>query len=66
MTRGGRVLSIGRLIPEKGLDVVIDAVAGIQGLLTIAGEGPDRSRLEARAAAHGLDCRFAGYCRRAR
>jgi len=60
-TRGGRVLSIGRLIPEKGMDVVIDAVTGIQGLLTIAGEGPERAPLEARARAHALDCRFEGF-----
>jgi glycosyltransferase involved in cell wall biosynthesis len=60
-TSGGRVLSIGRLIPEKGMDVVIDAVTGIQGLLTIAGEGPERGQLEARARGHALDCRFEGF-----
>lgn len=27
---GGRVLTVGRLIPDKGMDVVVDAVAGIQ------------------------------------
>lgn len=58
---GGRVLSVGRLIPEKGMDVVVDAVAGIQGQLTIAGAGPDRERLEARARRHGLDARFPGF-----
>jgi glycosyltransferase involved in cell wall biosynthesis len=61
---GGRVLTVGRLIPEKGMDVVIDGVAGIQGLLTLAGEGPERSRLEARARHHGLDARFAGFVTR--
>jgi len=64
--RGGRVLSVGRLIPDKGMDVVIDAVAGMQGLLTIAGEGPERTRLEARARAHGLDARFEGFVPRER
>lgn len=63
---GGRVLSVGRLIPDKGMDVVIDAVAGIQGLLTLAGEGPERERLEARSRHHGLDVRFEGFVTRAR
>jgi glycosyltransferase involved in cell wall biosynthesis len=63
---GGRVLSVGRLIPEKGMDVVIDAVAGIQGQLTIAGAGPEHERLEARARRHGLEARFAGFVDRER
>ncbi len=63
---GGRVLTIGRLIPDKGMDTVIDAVAGVQGLLTVAGEGPERSRLETRARAHGMDARFTGYVARER
>jgi glycosyltransferase involved in cell wall biosynthesis len=62
---GARVLSVGRLIPDKGMDVTIDGVAGIQGLLTIAGEGPERTRLEARARRHGLDARFPGFVGRA-
>ena len=63
---GGRVLTVGRLIPDKGMDVVVDAVAGIQGLLTLAGEGPERSRLESRARQHGLDARFTGFVPRGR
>jgi len=63
---GGRVLTVGRLIPDKGMDTVIDAVAGIQGLLTIAGEGPERSRLESRARAHGSDVSFTGFVTRER
>ena len=61
---GGRVLTIGRLIPEKGMDTVLDAVAGIQGLVTVVGEGPERARLEARARMHGLDARFTGFVSR--
>jgi glycosyltransferase involved in cell wall biosynthesis len=34
--------------------------------LTIAGDGPGRAALEARATAHGLDCRFEGFASRAR
>ncbi len=59
-TRGGRVLTVGRLRRIKGMDVVIDAVAGLQGQLTLAGDGPERARLEARARHHGLDARFLG------
>ncbi len=39
----------GGLVPEKGIDVLLAACAGLQALdwsLQIAGEGPDRSRLE--------------------
>ncbi len=63
---GGRVLAVGRLIHDKGMDVVVDAVAGMQGLLTVAGEGPERERLERRARAHGLDARFEGAVPRER
>jgi glycosyltransferase involved in cell wall biosynthesis len=64
--RGARILTVGRLIPEKGMDVVIDAAAGVQGLLTIAGEGPERERLEARVRHHDLDARFEGHVSRER
>jgi glycosyltransferase involved in cell wall biosynthesis len=63
---GGRVLTVGRLIADKGMETVVDAVAGLQGLLTVAGEGPERARLEARARAHGLDARFTGFVARER
>ncbi len=58
------VLSVGRLSPEKNLDLVIDAVGRLQHLdrapiLVIVGDGPDRERLVARA--HGLPwVRFVG------
>ncbi|KQM91201.1 MULTISPECIES: glycosyltransferase [Sphingomonas] len=45
---GPLVLSVGALIPRKGHDVVIEAVARLPGVsLRIAGEGGDRARLEA-------------------
>ena len=49
------VLGVSRLVPRKGFDVVIDAVAGLTDLgisgvqLAIAGAGRDRRRLEKRA-----------------
>jgi len=55
---GRLVLSVGALIPRKGHDIVIDAVARLPGTnLLIAGEGPDRGALEARIVAQGLDDR---------
>ncbi|MGH7742854.1 MAG: glycosyltransferase, partial [Candidatus Eiseniibacteriota bacterium] len=57
----GPVLTVGRLIPDKGMDTVIDAVAGSERTLVIAGAGPERSRLEARARAAGLAIRFEGF-----
>jgi len=59
-------LVVSRLAPEKGVDVAIDACtrAGIE--LTIAGDGPDRARLEARAAGASVEAgasavRFLGH-----
>ena len=47
------VLVVGRLVPVKGVDIAIEAmklsVSGAQ--LVIAGDGPERARLEALAAA---------------
>jgi phosphatidyl-myo-inositol dimannoside synthase len=55
------VLGLSRLVPRKGFDVLIDAVARLDGVqLAIAGRGRDLRRLERRAArAHG-DVRFLG------
>jgi glycosyltransferase involved in cell wall biosynthesis len=49
------VLFVGRLVPPKGADVLLRAMAilgGPAGQLTIVGDGPDRARL--RALAHEL------------
>ena len=52
---GSLVLSVGALIPRKGHDVVIDAVAALPGVtLAIAGEGPEGPRLRAQAASLGI------------
>lgn len=43
---------VGRLTRQKDLDVAIDAVASVDGArLVVVGDGPDRVRLEQRAAA---------------
>lgn len=46
------VLAVSALVPEKGVDRVIDAVGSLDGVeLLVAGDGPDRVALERRAAA---------------
>ncbi len=55
------VLGLSRLVPRKGFDVVIDAVAGMPGVqLAIAGAGRDRARLERRARRRDASVRFVG------
>jgi glycosyltransferase involved in cell wall biosynthesis len=61
----GYALVVARLSPEKGVDVAIDAcrIAGMR--LVVAGDGPERAALEARArAGEGVGVgavRFAGH-----
>jgi len=62
------ILSAARLVPRKGMDTVIRAFDGIcerydDVLLLIAGDGPDRKRLENLAGRHRKTgrIRFAGH-----
>ncbi len=49
------VVGISRLVPRKGFDVLIDAVARLGGVhLALGGDGRDRGRLGRRAAARGI------------
>jgi len=62
---GPLVVSVGRLVPRKGVDVLIDAVAALAAdrpelALAVAGGGRDRSRLERRALRRGAPVRFLG------
>lgn len=61
---GDRVLAVGRLIDDKGMDTAISACARAGLGLTIAGDGPERAALEAHARALGADVRFAGFVAR--
>ena len=52
---------VGRLSPEKGGDVLVDAVAQLADVpfvVSVVGGGPERAALERRAAAHGVAHRF--------
>jgi rhamnosyl/mannosyltransferase len=51
------VVAVGRLVPYKGFDVLVEAFAAVRGQLVIVGEGPERPRLAARIAALGLSDR---------
>lgn len=53
------VVSVGALIPRKGHDIVIDAVAGLPAVtLKIAGDGPERAALQRRIDAAGVGDRI--------
>lgn len=51
---------IGRLVEEKGVDLILDALSGLRGswCLRIAGQGPLRAALEAQAQRLGIDGRI--------
>jgi glycosyltransferase involved in cell wall biosynthesis len=54
------VLTLGRLIPIKGIDLAIRAAAAGGMTLLVAGDGPERRPLERLARALGADVRFLG------
>jgi glycosyltransferase involved in cell wall biosynthesis len=57
-------LLVARLSPEKGVDVAIDACRTAGVALVVAGDGPERAALQARA--NGADVRFVGQADDAR
>ena len=63
---GSSVLSVGRLIADKGMDVLVDAAAIANLPVVIAGEGPQCDALQARAKRAGVACRFEGFASRER
>jgi len=48
------VLFVGRLVPYKGVDVLLDAMPGLNAVALIVGEGPQRAALEAQAHRLGI------------
>jgi glycosyltransferase involved in cell wall biosynthesis len=67
-----RFITIGRLVPYKAVDLTLEAMAGSATLrrceLLIAGDGPERPRLEADVKRLGLEesVRFLGFVDNAR
>jgi rhamnosyl/mannosyltransferase len=56
------VLFVGRLVPYKGADVLLDAMQGLNADAVLVGDGPMRQRLESKARELGISdqIRFAG------
>lgn len=59
-----RVVAVGRLVREKGIDGLVRAVAGCGGAaavsLTVVGDGPQRAELQALARSAGVEVTFSG------
>lgn len=65
VSSGGTLVgSVARLAPEKGLEIIFEAVASLptdeRPSVLIAGDGPLREQLEARARAAEVDATFTG------
>lgn len=62
-TQRNRILVVARMFPRKGIQHFIDAVSGMESdwELIIAGDGPYREQLEARARSVAPKVRFVGF-----
>ncbi len=54
------VVYFGKLIPQKGVDVLLRALAGLDARAVIVGFGPERSALETLARDLGVEALFTG------
>ncbi|HEY7179203.1 MAG TPA: glycosyltransferase family 4 protein [Gaiella sp.] len=54
------IVFFGKLIEQKGVDVLLDALRGLDARLVVVGFGPERGRLAERAEAEGLRVLFTG------
>ncbi len=54
------VVYFGKLIEQKGVHLLIDALAGIEARLVVVGFGPERATLERRAGDRGVEVLFTG------
>ena len=54
------VVYFGKLIEQKGVQVLIDALAGLDAGLVVVGFGPERAALEERAEVRGVSALFTG------
>jgi glycosyltransferase involved in cell wall biosynthesis len=55
LPEGRIVVAVARLVRQKGLDVAVRAMAGLDASLLVLGEGPERPRLEALARDVGVN-----------
>jgi glycosyltransferase involved in cell wall biosynthesis len=63
---GRRILYVGRLSAEKNLQTVVEATASAGAMLRLAGSGPLRADLHARAKAQGALVEFLGVVEQAK
>ena len=54
------VVYFGKLIEQKGVHVLLDALRGVPARAVVVGFGPERAALERRAAANGVRVLFTG------
>jgi glycosyltransferase involved in cell wall biosynthesis len=54
------VVYFGKLIEQKGVDVLLEALVGLDARVVVVGFGPERARLESLAASRGIDALFTG------
>jgi glycosyltransferase involved in cell wall biosynthesis len=57
---GDAVIFVGRLEKQKGVHILVEAMAGTDERLLIVGDGSQRTALEERAAELGVNAEFAG------
>jgi glycosyltransferase involved in cell wall biosynthesis len=54
------IVYFGKLIEQKGVDVLVDALRGLDARLVVVGFGPERAKLEARAQTERVRALFTG------
>ncbi len=54
------VVYFGKLIEQKGVHVLLDALEGVDARVVVVGFGPERGALEERASSRGVDALFTG------
>jgi glycosyltransferase involved in cell wall biosynthesis len=58
--REREIIFVGRLVSDKGADLLLEALKELKLGATIVGDGPERAALEAQARRLGVEARFVG------